>query len=69
MTKKYKINFLNHWKTKKISINIVPSLQIRKLDVESDKVTLKETPGLTISWLGFGLDISGIPYYFKKQKS
>ena len=56
---------MKHWKNKKISINIIPSLEIRKLNVESDKVTVKETPGLTFSWLGFGLDISGIPYYFK----
>ena len=68
MIKKYKVNVLNYWKDKNIFVNILPLLQIRKLDVKSDKLTVKETPGLTLSWLGFGLDISGLPYYFKNKK-
>jgi hypothetical protein len=48
-------------------INLIPNFEVRKLNIESDKITIKETPGLTLSWLGFGLNVSGIPYYFKKH--
>lgn len=67
MLKKYKFSFENHWSRKRININLIPNLEIRKLNIESDKATIKETPGLTLSWLGFGLNVSGIPYYFKEQ--
>lgn len=67
MLKKYKFSFENHWSQKRFKINLIPNLEVRKLNIESDKVTIKETPGLTLSWLGFGLNVSGIPYYFKEQ--
>ena len=67
MLKKYKFSFENHWSEKRFMINLIPNLEVRKLTIESDKITIKETPGLTVSWLGFGLNVSGIPYYFKKH--
>lgn len=67
MLKKYKFSFENHWSQKIFKINLIPNLEVRKLNIESDKTTIKETPGFTLSWLGFGLNVSGIPYYFKKQ--
>lgn len=68
MLKKYKFSFENSWNQKKIKLNLIPNLEIRKLTHESDKITVKETPGVTLNWLGFALNISGIPYYFKNNK-
>jgi hypothetical protein len=67
MLKKYKLSFKNNWSNKKFKINLIPNLEIRKLNIGSDRLTIKETPGITLSWLGLGLDISGIPYYFKQS--